>query len=479
MNEILITVTSTEMRVALVENSMLQEIYIERAQKRGVVGNIYRGKVMRVMPGMQAAFVNIGLEKSAFIHTADRVEASNDTLNRSLPHEGKTITVQVMKEPISTKGARLTNQLSLSSCYVVYTPMNNHIGVSQRIADEVERERLRLSVQQAAAEQKMEGGFIVRTAAEGVSDADIQNDVYFLKKQWDQVKAREQQASSPSLIYEELPLYLRILRDRVRENVDKIIIDNESTFNQAILFADNFMPSIKYKVEYYDKEKPLFTIYNIEEEIQKALKRKVELTSGGYLMIDQTESMTTIDVNTGAFVGSLTHEETIFKTNVEAVTSIVRQLRIRNIGGIIIDFIDMEILKHRHQVLQLLEKALEKDNANTKMAGVSELGLVEMTRKRTRESLSQLLCEACSTCHGKAIMKTAETVCYEIMREVMRLSKTCESCQCRVVAAQVVVDRFLENGAGYLVDLEHAVGSTISFQVEPMYMQDQYDVILS
>jgi ribonuclease G len=480
MSEILINVTPVETRIAFVENGMLQEIYIERAQKRGLVGNIYRGKVMRMMPGMQAAFVDVGLDKAAFIHVADIVGASADTPIHALLHEGKIITVQVMKDPISTKGARLTSELSLPSRYVVYTPMNDHIGVSQRIADEEERERLRLSVQQAANEQKIEGGFIVRTAAEGVNDADIKEDLFFLKKSWQQVREYEQKASSARLLYEELPLYLRILRDIVRDDLEKIVIDDELVFDKAELFLSDFMPSIKHKIELYVKERPLFDIYNIEDEIQKALERKVVLKSGGYLVIDQTESMTTIDINTGAFVGSRTLEDTIFKTNLEAATSLARQLRIRNLGGIIIiDFIDMEDPEHRRQVLRFLEKALEKDNAKTKITGVSELGLVEMTRKRTRESLGQLLCEPCSACHGKAIMKTAETICYEMMREVLRLSKTYEACQFRVVAAQTVVDRFLDEGAGYLADFEKAIGRSIIFQVEPLYMQEQYDVILS
>lgn len=480
MTDILINITPMETRIAFVENSMLQEIYVERAQKRGLVGNIYRGNVLRIMPGMQAAFVDIGLAKAAFLHAADIAGASVDTPIHTLLHEGQTITVQVMKDPIATKGARVTSELSLPSRYVVYTPMNEHIGVSQRIADEAQKERLRVSVEQAVREQKIVGGFIVRTAAEEASDADIQGDIIFLKKLWQQVSEREHKTAAPGLVYEELPLHLRILRDIVKDHLDKIIIDDEAAFKQATLFLDNFMPPIKNRLEFYVKDHALFDAYNIEDEIQKALERKVVLKSGGYLVIDQTESMTTIDVNTGAFVGSRTLEETILKTNIEAATSLARQLRIRNLGGIIIiDFIDMVNLEDRRQVLRMLEKALEKDTAKTNITGVSELGLVVMTRKRTRESLGQLLCEPCSACQGKGIMKTAETICHEIMREVLRCSGRGKSYQCRVVAAQAVVERFLDEEARYVAEFEKAMGITISFQVERLYMQEQYDVILS
>jgi ribonuclease G len=480
VSDILINITPVETRIAFVENGMLQEIYVERAQKRGLVGNIYRGKVVRIMTGMQAAFVDIGLAKAAFLHAADIAGASIDAPIHTLLHEGQTITVQVMKDPIATKGARVTSELSLPSRYVVYTPINSHIGVSQRIVDEAQKEKLRVSVEQAAREQKMAGGFIVRTAAEEATDTDIKDDIIFLNKLWQQVSESEKKTSPPGLVYEDLPLHLRILRDIIKDNLDKIIIDDEAAFKQAALFLDNFMPSIKQRLDLYVKDRPLFDVYNIEDEIQKSLERKVVLKSGGYLVIDQTESMTTIDVNTGAFVGSRTLQETILKTNIEAATSLARQLRIRNLGGIIIiDFIDMQDPEDRRHVLRLLEKALEKDSAKTNITGVSELGLVVMTRKRTRESLGQLLCEPCTACHGKGIMKTAETICHEIMREVLRLSRSCESHQCRVVAAQTVVERFLDEEAGYVAEVEKAIGRTISLQVERLYMQEQYDVILS
>lgn len=480
MSEILMNVTPVETRVAVVENGMLQEVYIERAHKRGLVGNIYRGKVVRIMPGMQAAFVDIGFEKAGFIHVADMAGAQPDAPIHSLLHEGQVVTVQVMKDPISTKGARLTTALSLPSRYVVYTPTNDHIGVSQRIEDEIERERLRATVQQAALDQRVIGGFIVRTAAESVADKELFDDICFLKELWRQVQEAEKNVKVTQPVYEELPLYLRSLRDIVREDLEKIIIDNKLAFENTKKFANDFIGSINNCIELYVKDRPLFDLYNIEEEIQKALERKVLLKSGGYLVIDQTESMTTIDVNTGAFVGSRTLEETIFKTNLEAVTTLVRQLRLRNLGGIIIiDFIDMQDEEHQRQVLRMLEKALERDCAKTKITGVSELGLVEMTRKRTRESLGQLLCEPCNVCHGRGVVKTAETVCYEMMREIVRMSNMYETRHFRVIAAQCVVDRFLDEEAGYLADFEKALGVNISFQVEALYIQEQYDVILS
>ena len=389
MNEdVLINVTPMEIRVALVENGVLQEVYIERSSRKGIVGNIYQGKVVRVLPGMQAAFVDIGLERAAFIHVSE--VSHRDAVNPSdqigdYLREGQSLVVQVTKDPISTKGARLTTHLSIPSRYLVYMPDQAHVGVSQRIEDEAERERLKQLVSGALTDADENSGYILRTAAERAGEEEILAYIKFLTRLWQSVKRRMQNAKAPSIIYEDLPLHLRTMRDLVGRTTEKIRIDSKENYAKLKSFAEDFIPELRERIEYYPGERPIFDIYSVEDEIQKALDPKVQLKSGGYLIVEQTESMTTIDVNTGAFVGSRNLEETIYKTNLEAATAIGRQLRLRNLGGIIIiDFIDMEDEEHKRQVLRMLEKVLDTDHAKTKITGVSELGLVEMTRKRTR-----------------------------------------------------------------------------------------------
>ena len=490
--EILINFTPIETRVAVIENGMPQEIYIERAERRGIVGNIYKGKVVRVLPGMQAAFVDIGLERAAFIHVDElqHPEGASDngngksslTINRLL-REGQSLVVQVTKDPIGTKGARLTTNLSIPSRYLVYMPGNEHIGISQRIEDVEERDRLRGMVEEVVAsledQQTKVGGFILRTVSEGVSEAELKQDILFLCRLWDSIARKMNDFKAPSCIYEDLPLNMRALRDMAHSGVERIRIDSKETFQKSQHFAEALVPEISNILEYYPGERPIFDLYNIEEEIQKALGRKVELKSGGYLIFDQTEAMTTVDINTGAYVGHRNLEETIFKTNLEAATAIGRQLRLRNLGGIIIiDFIDMIDEDHQRQVLRTLERVLEKDHVKCKVTGVSELGLVEMTRKRTRESLEHVLCESCSHCQGRGSVKTPETVCYEIFREILRQHRAYDTDSYLVLASERVVDMLSDEASDHVAELEAFISKTIRFQVEPMYGPEQYDVVL-
>lgn len=485
--EILINVSPVETRVALVENGVAQELYIERSYGKGYVGNIYKGKVVRVLPGMQAAFVEIGLERTGFIHVADMLPESVEGESRrhdlpdirTLVREGQTLLVQVAKDPISTKGARLTTHLTLSSRYLVYMPNSVHIGVSARIEEEQERERLRHTLETAIAEQGIKGGFIVRTVAEGVSTEEIVADIPFLQKLWSDLSAKVPEVGVPSVIHQDMPLYLRALRDLARAPIDKIRVDSRLTWKLMQDFASSYYPQLVELIDCYTGERPLMDLYGVEEEIRRALDTRVPLKSNGYLIIEQTEAMTTVDVNTGAFVGHRNLEETIFKTNMEAATAIARQLRLRNLGGIIIlDFIDMQDPEHQRQVLRTLEKALEKDHAKTRITGVSELGLVEMARKRTRESLGQMLCEPCPVCRGRGQVKSAETVCYEIFREILRESRTYNNDKFLVLASPVVVDRLLDEEAAYVADLEAFIGRTIEFQVDNLFTQEQYDIVL-
>ena len=481
--EILINITPMEARVALVENGVLQEVHIERTLRRGIVGNIYKGKVVRVLPGMQAAFVDIGLERAAFIHASEISEREGAAVEPigALVHEGKALVVQVTKDPIGTKGARLTTHLSVPSRYLVYMPRTPHVGISLKIEDEVERDRLRdivtRCIEQQAAEER--GGFILRTAAEAAREEDILVDIRYLRRLWQQISQQISSASAPSVLYEDLPLALRTLRDLVNPRIEKIRIDSRETFQKVEQFVQELMPGVENVLEHYPGERPVFDLYGVEDEIQKAMERKVLLKSGGYLVIDQTEAMTTIDVNTGAFVGHRNLEETIFKTNLEAATSLARQLRLRNLGGIIIiDFIDMEDEEHRRQVLRTLERQLERDYARTNIIGITELGLVQMTRKRTRESLEQVLCEACPSCSGRGIQRTAESVCYEIFREILREARAYQAGGYMVLASQAVIDRLLDEESGNVADLELFIERPIKFQVESMYTQEQYDVVL-
>jgi ribonuclease G len=488
--EILINVTPMETRVALIENGLLQEVFVERPHSKGHVGDVYLGKVIRVMPGMEAAFVDIGLERAAFIHSADispispeGFEVRNETPApiQSLVREGQLIIVQVIKDPIGSKGARLSTHLTLPSRNLVYLPRSVHMGISQRLEEEEERTRLMALLAQCIAQEAMEGqgGFIIRTAAEGCSEEEMLEDVRFLKRLWGAVERRVNDSRDVHILYREVPLYMRAMRDLITPDIEKIRIDTRTAFEEISQFIQDFIPEFGNSVEYYTGERPIFDLYSIDDEIDKALGRKVKLKSGGDLIIDQTEAMTTVDVNTGAYLGSKNHAETILKTNLEAATAIARQLRIRNLGGIIIlDFIDMVDPEHQRQVMRTLTKALEKDHARTSVSAMSELGLVEMTRKRTRESLGQMLCSPCPVCEGRGRLKTPETICYEIFREILRVARVYENDVILVMASQTVVDRLLDEESSTLADLEELIGKTVRFEVEPMYTQEQFDVVL-
>jgi ribonuclease G len=442
-----------------------------------------------VLPGMQAAFIEMGLERTAFLHASDITVVAlqrnaaeskpNDNIMELL-HEGQDIIVQVVKDPIGSKGARLTTQVSIPSRYLVYMPGAEHIGISQKIEQEDERRRLREIISGYAAEFDA-GGYIVRTVAEGVSAEAIYNDMQFLQKLWNAIKERATACSGVEncLVHEDLPLVMRTMRDLGGTDIEKIRIDSNETFLKVQKFAVKFMPELADRIEYYPGERPIFDLYGVEDEIHKALERKVQLKSGGYLIVDQTEAMSTIDVNTGAFVGHRNLEETIFKTNLEASQSIVRQLRLRTLGGIIIiDFIDMADPEHRRQVLRSLERNLERDHAKNHISEVSALGLVEMTRKRTRESLEHILCEPCPCCNGRGTLLTAETVCYEIFREILREARQFDAKQFMVLASQRVIDMMLDEESTSLANLEEFIGKPIRFQVETEYTQEQFDVVL-
>ena len=488
--EILINVTAMETRVALIENGLLQEIFIERNNHRGHVGDIFRGKVVRVMPGMEAAFVDIGLDKAAFIHASDIEEIDNEGFElksdspktiQELLREGQYLIVQVAKDAISTKGARLTTHLTLPSRNLVYLPRSKHVGISQRLESEEERTRLLDQLNSVLEEESWQGrgGFIIRTAAEGAGPEEFVEDVRYLKRLWTKVDERIGRAEQVCSVYGEKALYMRTVRDLITSNVEKIRVDNSNSLAEIKQFLEEFVPDSSTSVELYTGDRPIFDLYGIEDEINKALGRQVKLKSGGDLIIDQTEAMTTIDVNTGAYLGSRNHAETIFKTNLEAATAIARQLRVRNLGGIIIlDFIDMQDEEHQRQVERTLGKALEKDHAKTSVTDISQLGLIEMTRKRTREGLGQTLSNKCPVCEGRGTQKSPETVCYEIFREIIRVTRAYENDVLLVIASQLVVDRLLDEESSTLSELQELVSKTVKFEVEPMYTQEQFDVVL-
>ena len=488
-DEILINVTPRETRVAVVENGRLQELHLERTLSRGIVGNIFKGKVVRVLPGMQAAFVDIGLDKNGFLHAADI--ARNDPAFAGRPmrevppiqdlvHEGKSVYVQVLKDPIGTKGARLTMELSMPSRNLVYLPNGFDIGISQKIESAKERERLQTLVSGEIEKHALKGGFIIRTLAESASDEDIANDMLFQERLWGYVSSAMKDAAPATLIHEDVPLSLRTMRDLVHDDLEKIRIDSRESFDKAREFAADFMPELVEKLEYYPGEQPLFGLYAIEQEIESAMDRKVMLKSGGDMIIDQTEAMTTIDVNTGSYVGRRNYEETLFKTNLEAATEIAHQLRLRNLGGIIIvDFIDMQSNNHKKQVLAALNSAISKDRVKINITDISPLGLVEITRKRTRESLEQVMCEVCNVCSGRGTIKTVQTVCYEILREILREDRQYKAQAYTIVASQKVIDVLLDEEASSLADLQEFIDRPISLQADPYYQQQQYDIALA
>ncbi len=485
--ELLINVTPSETRVAMIVGGILQEVHIERESRRGIVGNIYKGRVSRVLPGMQAAFVDIGLDKAAFLHASDIVPhtecvAENEKKQfqvrdiSELVRQGQDIVVQVVKDPLGTKGARLTTDITLPSRYLVFMPGASHVGVSQRIESEKERNRLKKSVADHCDEN---GGFIIRTAAEGADEKELAQDAAFLKRLWTKVIERRAKNKTRTMLYGELGLAQRIIRDFVGTELDRVQIDSRLVFETLKEFTSEFVPELTDNLELYEGDKPIFDMYDTENEIQRSLERKVGLKSGGYLIIDQTEAMTTVDINTGAFVGRRNLEETIFNTNVEATQAIARQLRLRNLGGIIIiDFIDMMSEEHRKRVVSSLEMALSHDRVKTNINGFTQLGLVEMTRKRTRESIEHVLCSSCPTCEGRGSVKTVESVCYEILREVTRVNRAYDADNFVVYACPAVAEALEGDESHALAELEVFIGKQVKIQVEPLYIQEQFDVVM-
>lgn len=484
--EILINVTPSEVRAALLENGILQEVHVERAARRGVISNIYKGRVSRVLPGMQAAFIDIGLQRTAFLHASDIVRSRNGSVsNDDLPNitelvkEGEEVLVQVVKDPLGNKGARLTTFITLPSRHLVLLPNGDSVGISARIEDEEERERLRELVGELLEGHDIQCGAIVRTVAEGADAEALRADLEFLIKLWSVVQVRCSEGLVKTLVHEDLSLPLRVLRDLVTSDVEHILVDSEEDFDAMQEFAETFLTGVAPMLELYDRRRPIFDLHSIEDDIRKALDKSIPLKSGGYVIFDQTEAMTTVDVNTGAYVGHRNLEETIYRTNLEAAVTIARQLRLRNLGGIIIiDFIDMEEANHRENVLQLLEQSMTKDHARHQITPVSPLGLVEMTRKRTRESLQHILCEDCPSCEGRSFVMTAETVCFEVFREIIRQSRQFDFDEAMVLAHQAVIELLLDEQAPSLAELEEQTGKSIRLQPEALYLQDQFDVVL-
>ena len=494
--DILINWTPQETRVAVIESGAVQELHVERTLERGLVGNIYLGKVVRVLPGMQSAFIDIGLERAAFLHVADlhasepggRFHARNNEVQVPIEkrvHEGQSLMVQVIKDPIGTKGARLSTQISIAGRLLVFLPQDDHLGISQKIGSPELREQLRERLQtliagaDAREGRTRSGGFILRTNAEDASDEELGVDIAYLRKTWSTIRDVSLKVPPGTLLHQDLHLAQRVLRDLVSDHVQTIRIDSQSQYEFLKTFGEEFTPSAVAKLSHYKGERPIFDLYNIDTEVERALARRVELKSGGYLIIDQTEALTTIDVNTGGYVGARNFDETIFKTNLEASQAIARQLRLRNLGGIvIIDFIDMLREEHRDSVLAEFRKQLTRDRTKITVSGFSPLGLVEMTRKRTRESLAHMLCEPCPTCSGKGQVKTARTTCYDILREILREARQFNPREFRVVACATVVEMLLDEESAHLAGLSDFIGKPVSLQAEASMSPEQYDIVL-
>jgi ribonuclease G len=483
-HDILINWSPQETRVAVVENGAVQELHIERALERGLVGNVYLGKVARVLPGMQSAFVDVGLERAAFLHVAD-LHTSNGARTEGAPlvpierqvFEGQTLLVQVIKDPIGTKGARLSTQISIAGRMLVFLPQDTHIGISQKIGSPEAREQLRTRMQALVGDGG--GGFILRTNAEDASDAELADDIAYLRKAWAAIREAATSRAAGTLLHQDLNLAERVLRDLTNDATQGIRIDSKLQHDALAAFGQVYSPGAVKKLEHYNGERPIFDLFNIEEDIAKALARRVDLKSGGYLIIDQTEALTTIDVNTGGFVGARNFDDTIFKTNLEAALAIGRQLRLRNLGGIIIvDFIDMTREEHRTAVLAEFRKQLARDRTKTTVSGFTQLGLVEMTRKRTRESLAHMLCEPCPTCEGRGQVKTARSVCYDILREILREARQFNPKEFRVIASPGVVEMLLDEESAHLAGLSEFVGKPISLSAESAMNPEQYDIVL-
>lgn len=489
--KIIINVTPEETRVALLEsNNQLLELYIERKKDASLVGNVYKGKVVKILPGMQSAFVDISLEKAAFLHAADVFssfdnsifgEEIDDTIPINLPiedmlQEGQEVFVQVSKDLIGTKGARVTSYITLPGRYLVLMPGVEHIGISRRITDEDERERLMEIITRLKPESF---GFIVRTASEGCTEDDIQKDIDFLILLWKNIQSKMDNGTSSRLIYNDLDLNLRSVRDLLGLEVDQLIIDSEDGYEEIVDFIKNYFPKLLNNVHLYDGHEPIFDVYGIELEIPKALGRRIWLKSGGYIVIDQTEALTSIDVNTGKYVGKASLEDTVLKTNLEAVKEIAYQVRLRNLGGIIIvDFIDMEKEENREKLFNVFQEAVSKDRAKCTVLQVSEFGLVEMTRKRVRESLGRVLAQTCSYCEGKGFVKSPTTVCYEIFRELRKIGSTKRNGKVVLTGHPIVVDLIYEEEREGLENIERENNLKIIVKADKNFHQEYYELVI-
>jgi ribonuclease G len=492
-NELIINVTLWETRVALLEDRVLVELYIERTKDRGIMGNIYKGKVVKVLPGMQAAFVDIGLEKASFLYVSDVYGGMEDyeemgfqgeemptyfppsSQIQDLLSEGQELLVQISKEPLGTKGTRITSHITLPGRYLVYMPTVDHVGVSRRIRDERERRRLREIIQTIKPQS---GGFIVRTASEGAEPDEIRNDMEFLLHLWNNIQKKKESSPAPSLIHSDLNMVLRVIRDLLSPQVNRIVIDSKEEHENILSFINSYMPKQKYEIILYEKMEPIFDAYGIEIEIDKILGRKVWLKSGGYIAIDICEALVAIDVNTGRFVGKRNLADTILKTNLEAAKEIAYQLRLRNLGGIIIiDFIDMEREGDREKVFQALEEATRKDRQKMNIFKISELGLMEMTRKRTRENISRILSEPCSYCEGAGLIKSKTTVCYDIFQEIERSSTELGGHSIMVEVNPEVADLLYEEERAGVEELERKMKKKILVKGKPGFHQEQFNII--
>ena len=500
--ELIINASSQEIRVALLEGGTVVEVHIERRNDRSIMGNIYRGRVVKVLPGMQAAFVDIGLERAAFLYVTDvyssireyhqmleegweeqdglEFESGNSFLKEppqieDVVCEGQELLVQVSREPLGTKGTRITAHITIPGRYLVFMPTVNHVGVSRRIRDEVERSRLRDMVLRI---RPSDTGFIVRTASEGAQEEELKNDMDLLIRIWENIRHRNEAATAPSLIHSDLNMILRVIRDLMTADVKRVIVDSKEEYEQITQFVKSYMPRIRCNIDLYEERTPIFDVYGIEMELDKALKRKVWLKSGGYILIEMTEALTAIDVNTGKFVGRRNLEDTILKTNLEAAKEIAYQLRLRNIGGIIIiDFIDMEKESDREMVYQALELALKKDRAKSNILKISEFGLVQMTRKRTRENLSQLLGEPCPYCEGLGYVKSKTTVCYDIFREIERVSSDIGGNTIMVDVNPEVAEMLCEEERASIERLEKKLRKRIVVQGIDRFHQDEFEIV--
>lgn len=506
-NELIINARHHETRVALVENGLVAELHIERKTGQELMGNIYRGRVARVLPGMQAAFVDIGLERTAFLYVADvhkdvlgleRImlkelenQEQDDDLegNEKAPapferiefqieellHEGQDIMVQVAKEPLGTKGARITSHISLPGRHLVFMPTVNHIGISRRIEDKEERERLKALIDEI---RPGNFGFIARTVSEGDSKEKLKSEMNFLVKLWGSITERMDKANEPGILHRDLNISLRAVRDLFTREVDRLIIDSRDEYNNILSFIDTFAPSLRYSVELYEDPEPIFDAYGIDLEISRALGTKIWLKSGGYIVIEMTEALTSIDVNTGSYVGKRNLEETILKTNLEAVKEIAYQLRFRNIGGlIVIDFIDMEKKANRERIFTVLRDALNADRSKTNILPMSDLGLIEMTRKRTRENLNRMLSEPCFYCEGKGTLKSKRTICYEIFRDLEReCFGMADDAPVHVLVNPEIENVMREEEQDSAMDLEKRINRRIIVAAKKAFHIEQYEI---